>query len=250
MSKILKAALSYLELGWNVIPLRPDGRNAKRPYIEWLQYQKERVEPYEVEGWWLTWPKANVGILTGSISNLLVFDLDTPAAKEHMKSQGVPVTPMAQTSKGAHVYFKYPSILVGNKSDQKIGIDIRGEGGYVVAPPSIHETGFKYEWFPWHPWNTELSDLYPWMIEYCQASGSSEPRERGWQTDMLQGISKGGRNHACASLAGRFLNKDLSAPEIIELLLMWNERNTPPMSEAEVIRTVTSMAAKHNRRER
>jgi hypothetical protein len=247
MNKVLKAALAYLDLGWSVMPIQPDN---KKPYVEWLPLQKERVEPYEAEGWWLQYPKANVGIITGSISGLVVFDLDKQEAKDKMISEGMPITPVARTSKGNHVYMKYPTISVGNKSDQKIGMDIRGEGGYVVAPPSVHETGFIYEWSTLHPWKVEVADMYPWMIEYSQQGSSAEPKERGWQTDILQGISEGGRNHAAASLAGRFLNKDLSAPEIIEILLMWNERNSPPLPEAELIRTVTSMAAKHNRRER
>jgi len=247
MNKVLKAALAYLDLGWNVMPIRPDN---KKPYLEWLPLQTERVEPYEVEGWWLRYANPNVGIITGSISNLVVFDLDSQLAKDRMRLEGMPITPVSATSKGNHVFMNYPSVLVGNKTDQKIGMDIRGEGGYVVAPPSVHETGFIYNWTKLHPWNAKVADLYPWMIEYSQEGSSADPKERGWQTDMLQGISEGGRNQAAASLAGRFLNKDLSAPEIIEILMMWNERNSPPLPESELIRTVTSMAAKHNRRDR
>jgi hypothetical protein len=243
----LKAALAYLDLGWNVMPLRPDN---KKPYLnEWLPLQTERVEPYEVEGWWLRYPNPNVGIITGSISSLVVFDLDTQGAKDYCKQQGVPRTPMSETSKGMHLYLKYPSVLVGNKTDKKIGMDIRGEGGYVVAPPSVHETGFVYKWTVYHPWNTEVAELYPWMIEYAQAGSSADPKERGWQCELLDGVGQGGRNQAAASLAGRYLNKDLSADEIVEILLMWNQRNSPPLPESEVVRTINSMTARHNRRD-
>jgi hypothetical protein len=241
-----KAALKYLELGFNVMPLRPDN---KKPFEEWLPLQKERVEPYQVDSWWLTYPEANVGIITGSISNLVVFDIDTEGAKTHCKQMGVPQTPTSKTSKGFHIYCTYPSILVGNKSDKKIGMDVRGEGGYVVAPPSVHETGFVYTWTSLHPWNTAFSGMYPWMKEFALAGSSAEPRERGWQCELLDGVGQGGRNQAAASLAGRFLNKDLSEAEIIEILLMWNQRNSPPLPDSEVIRTVTSMAARHNRRD-
>jgi hypothetical protein len=243
---ILKAALAYLDLGFNVMPVNP---KTKRPYKEWLHLQTERVEPYEVEGWWLAYPEANVAIITGSISNLVVFDLDTQAAQDHVSQHGTPRTPMSRTSKGLHIYLSYPSILVGNKTDKKIGMDVRGEGGYVVAPPSVHMTGFKYKWTDLHPWNTEIKGMYPWMIDYTQEGSSAEPKDRGWQCELLQGIEKGGRNQAAASLAGRFLNKELSEEEITEILLMWNQRNRPPLPESEVERTVMSMAAKHNRRD-
>jgi hypothetical protein len=242
---IKKAALEYLKLGFNVMPVRPDN---KRPYEEWLRLQNDRVEPYEVDSWWLNYPDANVAIITGKISNLVVFDLDSQKAKDYVKQHGLPRTPMAYTSKGVHIFMNYPSILVGNSSDKKIDLDIRGEGGYVVAPPSVHESGFVYKWSPLNPWNTDIKGMYPWMIEYSQAGSSAEPRERGWQCELLEGVGQGGRNQAAASLAGRFLNKDLSEDEIIEILLMWNLRNAPPLPDSEVIRTVTSMAAKHNRR--
>jgi hypothetical protein len=87
------------------------------------------------------------------------------------------------------------------------------------------------------------------MKEFALAGSSAEPRERGWQCELLDGVGQGGRNQAAASLAGRFLNKDLSEAEIIEILLMWNQRNSPPLPDSEVIRTVTSMAARHNRRD-
>jgi hypothetical protein len=241
-----KAALAYLDLGFNVMPLRPDN---KKPYEEWLRLQKDRVEPYEVDSWWLNYPNANVGIITGEISNLVVFDLDSHLAEDHVTQHGTPRTPMARTSKGLHIYFSYPSVLVGNKSDKKIGMDVRGEGGYVVAPPSVHESGFVYRWSDLHPWNTDIKGMYPWMLEFALAGSSAEPKERGWQCQLLYGVGQGGRNQAAASLAGRFLNKDLSEGEIVEILLMWNQRNSPPLPESEVERTVMSMAARHNRRD-
>jgi hypothetical protein len=243
-NRIHQAALKYLDLGWNVMPIH---HQTKIPCIEWTFYQSHRVEPHEVDTWWMTYPRANVGIITGSISDLLVLDMDSDRAKEYAKTAGMPTTPVVLTSKGAHAYFRFPSKLVGNKSDQKLGMDIRGEGGYVVAPPSIHETGRVYEWTDWHPWNTDIASMPNWLIDWCDRRTVGEGREKGWHMEILEGVSDGGRNNACASLAGRFFNKDLSVPEITEILLMWNERNEPPLPESEIIRTVSSMGNRHRR---
>jgi hypothetical protein len=86
-----------------------------------------------------------------------------------------------------------------------------------------------------------------WMCDYCTTKQGGEDRKQGWQNEILEGVGSGGRNNAAASLAGRFFNKDLSVPEITEILLMWNERNDPPLSEEEIVRTVTSMGARHRR---
>jgi hypothetical protein len=87
-----------------------------------------------------------------------------------------------------------------------------------------------------------------WLLTWLEEQERGSEKQQGWHMEMLDGVKDGGRNNACASLAGRFFNKDLSVPEIIEILLMWNERNDPPLSEDEIIRTVTSMGARHNRR--
>jgi hypothetical protein len=246
MGRIKEAALMYLDMGYNVMPLRPDN---KKPYLHsWLPLQDDRVQPHEVDSWWMEWPRANVGIITGKISNLLVFDLDSDDARDYVKSRGVPMTPIAKTAKGVHIYLQYPPVLVGNQSDAKLGMDIRGEGGYVVAPPSIHETGVEYIWTKRHLWNTPMALMNQWMSDYCTTEQNKEQRQKGWHLEILEGVGDGGRNNAAASLAGRFFNKDLSVPEITEILLMWNERNDPPLPEEEIIRTVSSMGARHNRR--
>jgi hypothetical protein len=244
MSRMKEAALQYLGAGMNVMPIHP---KTKIPCIEWTIYQKERVEPHEIDAWWMDWPNANVGIITGSISDLFVLDLDKTQAMDFAKDKGLPQTPMARTSKGIHVYFLFPSKLVGNKSDHDFGMDIRGEGGYVVAPPSVHESGKLYEWTKWHPWNCYRQRVPQWLMDWCEERTAGEGREKGWHMEILEGVTDGGRNNACASLAGRFFNKDLSVPEITEILLMWNERNSPPLPESEIIRTVSSMGARHRR---
>jgi hypothetical protein len=244
MNSIEKAAHAYRDLGFSVMPVGDD----KLPAVKWKWLQDMRPTHEDIREWWDRYPHANVGIVTGEVSGIIVLDLDSRGAKDYAKDKGIPVTPISRTSKGNHVLFDFPRDLVGNKSDQKLGMDIRGEGGYIVAPPSVHETGVRYEWTKWHPWNTKLATMPEWLIDWCNNTyNSGGQRDKGWQFEVLAGVSEGGRNHAAASLAGRFLNKDLSEDEILEILIMWNERNSPPLSLYELERTLNSIANRHRR---
>lgn len=79
----------YLALGWNPIPLRKD----KRPWIAWAPYQERRVTPEELEEWRRRHPGANVGIVTGAISGIVVLDVDGPAGAEELKKRHLPPHP-------------------------------------------------------------------------------------------------------------------------------------------------------------
>lgn len=160
-------ASAYLQLGWVPIPL---GQNDKKPLIEWGPYQQRKPSISEVKSWWGKWPKANIGIVTGKISGIVVFDVDGPEAIEFLKAQGgFPRTPASKTGKGFHLVFRYPDFDVGNLANKKLVLDVRGEGGYIVAPPSIHPTGKQYHWINGHsPFDLVPAPLKDWMITYLK----------------------------------------------------------------------------------
>jgi hypothetical protein len=142
MPSTLEAALEYYEMGLSVIPLKKD----KRPLISWLPYQQKRASTDEIREWWNKYPQANVGIVTGAISDIIVLDCDSQEAIDSFRSRYKGLTPVAKTPRGMHFYFKYEE---GIRNTVKIGnldMDLRGEGGYVVAPPSINGDGKKYTW--------------------------------------------------------------------------------------------------------
>ena len=149
-NKNLKAALWYAEkMNFSVIPILPGD---KRPLIKWEEFQKRRATRPEIISWWSTNPDANVGIVTGSISNIAVVDIDTDEGREAILEY-IPdsvITPTLTTPKGgSHLYFRYPDGLeVRNNARLIPGCDFRGEGGYVVAPPSKNGNGNSYEWLP------------------------------------------------------------------------------------------------------
>ncbi len=146
----LEHALKYCDMGFSVIPIIP---GQKKPMIKWQKYQKERATKEQITEWWTQTPNANIGIVTGKVSNLFVIDLDKhdPAYDEDTVMQYIPDTiecPVVNTPKGGqHLYFAPPEeeITIGARFIP--GCDFRGEGGYVLAPPSINGNGKPYSWY-------------------------------------------------------------------------------------------------------
>lgn len=143
-------ALSYLSHGWSVIPIRP---RTKRPLIAWEPFQHRLPRAEEVQQWWRLWPNAGVGIVTGAISNLVVLDVDVEhggdKALAELERRNGPLPPTVEAitgSGGRHLYFSYPGRPMSSRVGWAPGIDLRADGGLVVAPPSIHPSGRRYEW--------------------------------------------------------------------------------------------------------
>jgi hypothetical protein len=117
------------------------------------RFTRERADLRLVRQWFTEKPYANVGIVTGTISGIVVVDADGEAGVAELERRGYPVTWTARSgSGGLHVYFRHPGHRVGNRKIAGIG-DIRGDGGLIVAPPSLHISGGRYEWLPGRsPW--------------------------------------------------------------------------------------------------
>lgn len=147
---LLAAALGYACLGWPVVPLLPRG---KRPILpDWTNAAS--TDPDVIRGWWDRWSDANVGIVTGPRSGLAVLDLDPRSGGASSLSElesrvGVlPGTAMVVTgSDGVHFYFRHPGAKVTSRAHSLgRGLDVKADGGQVVAPPSVHPNGNRYAW--------------------------------------------------------------------------------------------------------
>ena len=164
-------AKNYRNIGWIPIPLKNKG---KTPTIDWKPYQEKQTSFKEIEAW--MWP--NIGIITGQISGIIAFDVDGPEAEDFVKKQGgFPVTPQSKTSKGCHYILKYPDFKVSNSANKKLLLDVRGDGGYIVVPPSIHPSGHRYQWVDGlSPFDIDPAPLSPWMVQYIKdhSNGSAE----------------------------------------------------------------------------
>ena len=148
-----------LRMGWSVLPLRP---RDKRPAIPtWTEYQRHSPDPAEVERW--AAKECNVGVVTGAVSGLLVLDLDNAAAVAEAEARGIPATVKVATAKGLHCYFRHPGGRVKNRAGLFTGADIRSDGGFVVAPGSIHPTGAVYSWIA-SPDHVAIADAPEWLL--------------------------------------------------------------------------------------
>jgi hypothetical protein len=141
--------LEYLRAGLSVIPIQP---GSKKPLVPWAEFQRRRATEVEVWAWWGASPRAGVGIVCGQISSVVVLDEDPRnGGNVSLASYADPLGPVVHTGGGGrHFYFAAP----GDAPVQKIagllpGVDVQGDGSYVIAPPSLHpETGRAYAWAP------------------------------------------------------------------------------------------------------
>lgn len=229
LSSLGSAALHLASLGFRVFPLRERG---KVPFAGSNGSKDATTDADQIRAWWTMQPDANIGIATGE--GVCVLDLDTPEAMALVKSRGLPETVSAKTAHGNHLYFKGTlRSLVGVLP----GVDTRGEGGYVVAPPSVHESGAVYTWED-SPEHVALADVPPWLVAQCTRSPAvSAPA-------MADAVIEGGRNSALASLAGTIRRRGIEEGLLFEMLRSANDRLCrPPLDEKEVQKIARSVAA-------
>lgn len=254
MATVQSSALEYLARGWSVIPIRA---HDKRPLLPWQGYQHRRATPEEIAGWFRHSPEPNVAIVTGAISGLVVLDVDVAHGGEASLAGLVhehavlPPTLEARTGGGGrHLYFTHPGGVVHNQVALADGIDLRGDGGYVVAPPSLHPKGIHYAWRPGHgPDEIAPAQLPRWLLEQAHAGRERVGHPRWYWRRLVQaGVEEGARNNSIASLTGHLLWHGVDQEVVLELLLCWNRiRCRPPLADEEVVRTVESITRLHER---
>ncbi len=248
-------ALRYLAHGWSVIPVRAGD---KRPATRWKEFQTRIAHEKEVRNWFRQQPEANIAVVTGKISNLVVMDVDPQhggvdsLAGLEKANAPLPHTIEAVTgSGGSHVYFEHPGFNMPNRAGLKPGIDLRGDGGCIVVPPSLHPSGRSYAWKQsHHPDDTQLSLMPHWLIKLATSqTGSREHPQEHWRSLVKTGVNKGERNNTIASFAGYLLRHGVDPQVALELLRCWNIRHCrPPLSDGELERTVDSITKLHRRR--
>ena len=146
--------------GFSCFPLKP---RDKRPFGPWEAYQARHPTEAELAGW-AKRPTLNAAVVCGSISMIVVLDTDSREAEAEVQRRGIPATVMARTAKGRHIYFRHPGFEVRNFVRKLPGCDLRGDGGYVVAPGSIHPTGVAYEWIR-SPAEAPILEAPTWLLE-------------------------------------------------------------------------------------
>jgi hypothetical protein len=177
-SRCYTAALAYATHGWPVLPValavdgrcscgwpprlcNPDRSPGKHP-LNRGGCRNASADPEQVRAWWRRWPAANVGVAAGARSGLGVLDVDGEPGRLSLAAieaeQGpLPGTVTAITSRGCHLLYRWAAGLGNGAGTYGRGLDHRGEGGYILAPPSVHPSGHVYRWL-----SADDSDPQPW----------------------------------------------------------------------------------------
>src|SRR5919112_304276 len=167
-SIFLKTGLNFSQRDIPTFPLK--GKEPLTPH----GFKDASTDPRRLHMWGNRFPGANICIPTGSISGIVVVDLDeeTPEAMEIWKS--LPETVEAETGRGRHRYYSIPKPARVRSRKLAPGLDLKADGGYVVAPPSIHPSGARYRWIPGR---SEMAPLPEDFIEADPTPQSSRRRE-------------------------------------------------------------------------
>ncbi|MBI9018598.1 MAG: bifunctional DNA primase/polymerase [Phycisphaerae bacterium] len=169
MDNILKqTALTYSRNGWAVLPcVCKEKKPATKHGVKDASINIDKIEK-----WWGNNSQFNIGIATGPISGFFVLDVDGPHGKETLTSlEGqhgkLPETVVAETKNGWHLYFQMPAgIDIRNRQSFRPGLDVRGSGGYVLAPPSMHPSGIRYQWkVGCGPGDVKIAVAPEWLID-------------------------------------------------------------------------------------
>ncbi|MFA5450451.1 MAG: bifunctional DNA primase/polymerase [Dehalococcoidales bacterium] len=232
----------YQDMGLSFFPIP---YKSKESTIQWKRYQTSCPREDEIRKWNNGAP-SNLAVVTGKASgNLVVLDFDDTDrycefTNTFYDKTGIgdlfEYTLCVQTSRGVHVWLRVEDLP---KSTKLPSLDIKSEGGYVLAPPSVHPTGKVYEFIdPDMPVKSiqRLSDI---GIEIPGKLTTGSNNKPGWVNQLLSGVGQGQRNDSAIRLAGYFRN--ILPQDVTErILLDWNMKNQPPLPENEVIRTVGS----------
>lgn len=173
----------------------PEKQRGKHPRLSGWQ-EKASIDEAQVRQWWTRAPDAGIGIATGQASNLWVLDVDGPDAMAWYDAQvvehGLTPTLGVRTSRGAHLYWSWPAdAVVRNAQGVRPNVDVRGEGGYVCAPPTMHRSGKRYEWvMSYEGFVSTRAEAPAWLLEIVKERPKpplpkpvSVPRRTSWTRD-------------------------------------------------------------------
>jgi len=254
MNEILDAAIQYANRGWAVFPVKKN----KNPYTQ-RGFYDATTDTEIIKRWWQKWPNANVAIATGSMSNgLTVIDIDIDEDKgihgdesfrDWCDQEDVYIDSLtAVTGRGGkHLYFtsSYP---YGCKVKALEGVDIRGEGGYVIAPPSVHQNGKTY-FFDGDEESDEIvcvqedSDVEYFLNEMFKDDGEDKP-----PLEIPPEVNEGNRNDMLFKMASAFQAKGVEDDVILASVQGYNQANCkPPLPDDEVEAIVRNVLRRYEK---
>lgn len=240
---MVETARRYMARGWHVFPV-----SGKVPATEHGLHDASTDEEL-AELWWANHPERGIGLATGKVSGVWVLDLDGEEGREAFvgiqeREGQIDRTLAAKTGNGVHLYFRMPAGTADvRNSASKVGphIDVRGSGGYVVAPPSPHPSGKTYAWVKGRsPDDVSPAAAPRWLLELVLMR---ERRTAAAAVPVEDSIGEGGRNQTLTSLGGTMRRRGMAREAILAALRAENDAKcVPPLDDAEVEKIADSVA--------
>jgi hypothetical protein len=246
MNPVLDAALACAARGWAVHPIRSRSKEPASPH----GFKDATTDAAIIRAWFENSPHLNVGIATGRVSGVWVLDLDDGGADTVLDWErdhgGLPDTLLARTgSGGRHYFFLNPADLaIPSRVKIAPGIDTRGEGGYVVAPPSV--TTGPYQWLH----EGDPVEAPPWLIDLVlgrQATPAGLVDEITVEAVTFAdhpGSPEGERHPTACRLAGSEIARGAEPTVLLAAAVAWAARCRPPMQADEITGIVGRLLAK------
>lgn len=262
----LESALRLASLGWNVFPvfeLEPS-KNGAAPACACRKADCEHIGKHprtthgfhdattdeeRIREWWRQWPHANLAVRTGATSGVVALDIDPRNGGDitlaELESEHGPLPPTVEAITGGggrHLLFAHPGGHVRSRENAR-GIDVKGDGGYIVVEPSLHASGKRYAWeLSSMPGAVPLAPLPAWLSGHVSAPPNDGPTPTGASSDGGP-IPEGQRDNTLTSLAGAMRRRGMGEASIRAALLVENrERCTPPLPEEQVEKIARSIA--------
>lgn len=248
---MIKTAIQLAQRGMAVFPCVPRSKSPATAHGV-----KDATRDLDIiTGWWRAEPTYNIAIATGAVSGMFVVDidgLDAEAELRKLEAEHGELPPSVEviTARGRHIYFKAPEVPVRNSAGKiASGIDVRGDGGYVLTPPSIHPSGRQY------CWSVDAASAFAaapnWLLIQITTptNGADATPPSAWRELVKAGVAEGARDTTVARLAGHLLRRRIDPFVALELLQSWNAtRCAPPLPERDIERIVGSIAGKELQR--
>jgi len=254
MNKLLDAAIEYAtKYKWAVFPCSPTSKKPLTPHG--CKDAKKSVGA--IKAWWKKWPDASIGIATGSVSGLIVIDEDLDEDKglngyeavgEWERINGtLPETVQCITGRGGyHLYYQYDGTDIKNRAGILDGVDVRGEGGYVIAPPSMHPNGTEYQWED-APDEIPLAQIDETVRRFL--FGENEKPRTASDFKVPDRIPSGKRNDTLFRLACSMQSQGLPDAAIMAALEQTNRTACDVPVDDDELETIISSALKYQKGE-
>lgn len=241
---ILAAAQEYKNWGWRVVPT--DSKTRAPLTGAYADSYKDLETPLECLECFGRSPRVFQALAKIIEPDEIVIDTDTP----EWLNRDWPVTPTVVTPRGLHLHFKRPSDLKMEQGqiDCGDGFEAKASGMLSSLPPGKHHSGAVYTWK--HDHKTPMADLPQWCVDKIRAhlertkNGQGNMKEEELN-QLMAGVAKGNRNHACMQIGGHLIAKELPFDDIEKQLVAWNKLNQPPMTVPELRECVKSLKRYH-----